>query len=191
MSGEMDKPVILIGGTAGTGKSRLAHELCSHLAIDHRLGTGFIREIVKSQYPAAACPELHSFTFRSERPIDNLIAQARRLLSAVTACIERARNEGTSLVVEGNHLIPELYCEARVDLFIVLSAPAPEEHLRRLGGPSHLRRRTTRSDFENVRRIDEWLRAEAAQYGVPYRPYTNNLADFAAALQSRLNGRTL
>ena len=182
----MDKPLILIGGTAGTGKSRLAHELCSRLAIDHRLGTGFIREIVKSQYSAEACPELHSFTFRSERPVDNLVAQARRLHDAVTACIERARVEGTSLVIEGNHLIPELYCEARVDLFVVLSAPAPEEHLRRLRGPSHLKRLTTASDFGNVRRIDEWLRNEALRHGVPYRPYADNLADFAAIVQSKL-----
>jgi 2-phosphoglycerate kinase len=188
MSPQMDKPVILIGGTAGTGKSRLAHELCSHLAIDHRLGTGFIREIVKSQYSAAACPELHSFTFRSERPIDNLVAQARRLHGAVMACIERARNEGTSIVIEGNHLIPELYCNSQVDLFVVLSAPAPEEHLRRLRGPSHLKRHLSADDFNNVRRIDEWLRSEALGHGVPYRPYAENLADFAPILQSKLDG---
>src|ERR1700722_6569504 len=187
----MDKPIILIGGTAGTGKSRLAQELCSHLAIDHRLGTGFIREIVKSQYSAADCPELHSFTFRSERPVDNLVAQAQRLHAAVAACIERARNEGTSIVLEGNHLIPELYCDAQVDLFVVLSAPAPEEHLRRLRGPSHLKRHLSTDDFNKVRRIDEWLRSEALRHAVPYRPYTDNLADFALIMRSKLHARAL
>jgi 2-phosphoglycerate kinase len=187
----MDKLVILIGGTAGTGKSRLAHELCSRLAIDHRIGTGFIREIVKSQYSAAACPELHSFTFRAERPVDNLAAQARRLHSAVSACIERAQEEGTSIVIEGNHLIPELYWDAQVDLFVVLSAPAPEEHLRRLRGPSHQNRRLSADDFNNVRRIDEWLRREVLRHGVPYRPYADNLADFADLIRSRPGGRTL
>jgi 2-phosphoglycerate kinase len=187
----MHKPVILLGGTAGTGKSKLAHELCTHLAIDHRLGTGFIREIVKSQSSAAACPELHSFTFRSERPVDNLVAQARRLHAAVTACIERARHEGTSIVIEGNHLIPELSCDAQIDLFVVLSAPAPEEHLRRLRGPSHLKRHLSADDFNNVRRIDEWLRSEALRHGIPYRPYADNLADFARIMRLRRDDRAL
>jgi 2-phosphoglycerate kinase len=184
----MDKPVILIGGTAGTGKSTLARELCSRLAIDHRIGTGFIREIVKTQHPADECPELHSFSFRSDKPIDNLASQARRLHPAVSACIERARNEGTSLVIEGNHLLPELYCTTAADLFVVLSAPDPMEHRRRLNGPSHLKRRLGESDFANVRLIDEWLRVEAGRCGVPYLPFADNLALFTNALQGKLNG---
>jgi 2-phosphoglycerate kinase len=174
----MEKPIILIGGTAGTGKSTLAGELCASLALDHRLGTGFIREIVKSQYREEDCRELFSFTFRAERPIDNLVAQAARLRSAVEACIYRARTEGTSLVIEGNHLLPALYRNAAADLFVVLTAPERKEDLRRLQGPSHQNRRTTASDFDNVRLIDEYLRMEAARSGIPYMLYTDNVAGF-------------
>lgn len=175
----------MIGGTAGTGKSRLAHELCSHLGLDHRIGTGFIREIVKSQFPQAQCPELHRFTFRAERPIENLIAQARRIHGAVSACIERARKEGTSLVIEGNHLIPELYRDASADLFVVLAAPEAAEHQRRLCGPSHFNRRISASDFHNVRLLDGYLRSEAERWGVARIAYADSLDDFIAALRSR------
>jgi 2-phosphoglycerate kinase len=180
----MLKPVILIGGTAGTGKSTLAGKLCSNLGLDHRIGTGFIREIVKSQHRREDCPELHRFTFRAERPIDNLMEQAERLRPAIIACIERAKTEGTSLVIEGNHLLPALYRNTTVDLFVVLAAPERGEHLRRLQGPSHQNRRTSASDFENVRRIDEYFRSEAKRCAVPYVLYTDNLESFITRLPS-------
>ena len=43
----MTKKIILIGGVAGTGKTSIARKICNDYNIDHRLGTGFIREIVK------------------------------------------------------------------------------------------------------------------------------------------------
>lgn len=187
----MRKPIFLIGGTAGTGKSMLARELCSCLGIDHRLGTGFIREIVKSQFSENVCPELYRFTFRSEQPVDNVIAQAKRLYPAITACIQRARREGTSLVIEGNHLIPELYATMDVDLYFVLSAPDGPEHLRRLRGPSHTNRDITLADLDNVRCIDDYLRLETRQHGIPYLSYTDNLASFVALLDEKRVGHVL
>ena len=174
----MAKPIILIGGTAGTGKSTLARELCGAMGIDHRLGTGFIREIVKSYNTEKSAPELFSFTFHSKRPVDNLIAQARRLQPAIDGCIKRARDEGTSLVIEGNHLIPALYHDAPVDHYVLLGAPNEEELLSRLHGPSHSKRNIGREDFRNVLRIDDYLRAEASHHGIEFIVYTNNLARF-------------
>lgn len=181
----MRKPVILIGGTAGTGKSTLARELGYRCGIDHRLGTGFIREIVKSQFSETLCPELYRFTFRAEDPVNNLRGQARRLHPAITACIRRAQTEGTSLVIEGNHLIPELYATVEVDLYFVLSAPDVPEHLRRLRGPSHTNREITMTDVDNVRRIDQYLRAETQNHGTPYLAYADNLASFVALLNDK------
>lgn len=109
------KPIILIGGTSGTGKTTLARKLCSSLDIDHRLGSGFIREIVKTH---SSYSHLNTFTFRSDDPVKSLVAQAITLQPFVLACIERARNEGTSLIIEGTHLIPDLYSQDIYDVFL-------------------------------------------------------------------------
>lgn len=175
----MQKPIILVGGTAGTGKSTLARELGTRLEIDHRLGTGFIREVLRSETSQTKDPDLFTFTFRSENPIKTLVAQARRLRPAVLSCIRRARNEGTSLIIEGNHLLPELYLDADVDLYVVLSAPSLDEHLRRLQGPSHLKRNISADDFKNAVMINEYFRAEARKFSLPFLLYEDNLEDFA------------
>ncbi|HKD69166.1 MAG TPA: AAA family ATPase [Candidatus Binataceae bacterium] len=182
----MAKPIVLIGGTAGTGKSTLARELAWEMRFDHRLGTGFLREVAKSYHSVETAPDLYSFTFRAENPIDHLIAQARVLKPAIDACITRARNEGTSLVIEGNHLIPALYHDAQVDLFIVLCAPEAAEHHVRLHGQSHAKRRLSESDIINVRGIDEYLRAEASRYGVPSILYADNFGEFVDLLNTRM-----
>jgi 2-phosphoglycerate kinase len=180
----MAKPVVLIGGTAGTGKSTLARELAWEMRFDHRLGTGFLREVARTYHSAESAPDLYTFTFRAENPIDHLLAQARLLKPAIDACIARARNEGTSLVLEGNHLIPELYQDAPVDLYVVLSAPAPGEHQARLHGQSHVKRRLTESDFANVRAIDKYFRAEAKRCGIPLVLYANNFHEIVALVQA-------
>ena len=177
------KPIILIGGTAGTGKTTLASELSWRLGLDHRIGTGFIREIVKSQHRREDCMELHGFTFRSEQPVANIVAQAQRLRPAIIACVERARREGTSLLVEGTHLLPAFYHDVMVDLFAVLAAPDSEEHKRRLCGPSHLHRQTTEADLANVRLIDQYLGREAARWGIRYESYAAGVDEFIVALR--------
>lgn len=184
----MLKPIVLIGGTAGTGKSTLAQELAWEMRFDHRLGTGFLREVAKSFHSRADAPELYSFTFHAERPIDNLIAQARVMKPAIDACIARARNEGTSLVIEGNHLIPELYSDAPVDFYVILSAPEAREHRMRLHGESHANRRLSESDIGNVRQIDDYLRAEAIRFGIPLILYANNFGHIVSLLKLRMEG---
>jgi 2-phosphoglycerate kinase len=179
------KPIILIGGTAGTGKTTLASELSWRLSLDHRIGTGFIREIVKSQHHKEDCLELHGFTFRAAQPVANIIAQAQRLRPAILACIERARREGTSLLVEGTHLLPLLYHDVSVDLFTVLAAPELEEHRRRLRGPSHLHRQTTDTDLANVRLIDQYLGDDSAKCEIRYEPYDSGVEKFMRFLRER------
>jgi 2-phosphoglycerate kinase len=184
----MAKPIVLIGGTAGTGKSTLARKWAWEMRFDHRLGTGFLREVAKSYISVETAPDLYSFTFRAENPIEHLIAQARVLKPAIDACIARARNEGTSLVIEGNHLIPALYRDAPVDLYIVLSAPRAPEHQARLHGESHSRRRLSEADFANVRLLDDYLCEEAVRYGVPLVLYTDNFVQITDLLKARMKG---
>jgi len=65
----MQKPIILIGGTAGTGKSTLARELSSRLKIDHRLGTGFMREVLRSETSQAKDPDCPSASSPARRVV--------------------------------------------------------------------------------------------------------------------------
>jgi 2-phosphoglycerate kinase len=179
----MRKPIFLVGGAPGTGKSTLAARLSDRLAIDHRIGSGFIRAIVQSEVTPELEPGLFSMTFQSDDPVAHLEAQARRLHRAVTACIDRARREGTSLVVEGSHLIPSLYADAPVDLFVVLAAPAPGDHLSRLRGPTHVNRTISDRDLPKIRELDLYYRQEADRWGIPAVVY-DDLGSIIALMDS-------
>ncbi|MBV8358825.1 MAG: hypothetical protein JO189_12940, partial [Deltaproteobacteria bacterium] len=82
-------------------------------------------------------------------------------------------------------LLPSLYHNVTVDLFVVLAAPELEEHKRRLRGPSHLHRQTTDADLANVRLIDQYLGSEAARWGIRYEPYGSGVERFMRELHER------
>ena len=183
---EDDPLIVLIGGTAGCGKTTLANRLVAHLDLDHRIGTGFIRAVLQSQTDPAVDPLLFRHTYESDDPLGNLQAQALRLLPAVRSCVDRARAEGTSLVVEGTHLLPDLYHDAGAR-FVVLEPPDPIEHRRRLHG-RHARRSITIGDLAAARAIGDLYRSEAARLGVPSLHYGDNLAEIASLLAARPPG---
>jgi 2-phosphoglycerate kinase len=178
------KPVVLVGGTAGSGKSSLANQLCARLSIDHRIGTGFIRAVLCSETSPERDPELFSFTFHAEDPVAHLQIQAERLRPAVLACIRRAQDEGTSLVIEGPHLLPSMYAQLPVAAFFVLGAPPPVEHRDRLHGLTHARRRISDQDWHNARLLDAHIAADAERHGVPRLVYRDNFEDFAALVSA-------
>ncbi len=161
------KPVIFLAGAPGTGKSTLANLLVSKLDLDHRIGTGFIRAILQSEANEETEPLLYSMTFESEDPSARVIWQANRLRAAVTACVDRARREGTSLVVEGSHLLPTVYRDLPVDVFVTLSAPRDPEHARRISGHRHTQRTVSAEGINRIREIDHLFRVDAANAGIP------------------------
>ncbi len=162
----MNKPIILIGGTAGTGKTTLARDLCNLLCIDHRLGTGFIREVIKAETSEKKEPYLFRFTFEGNDPIHNIREQAIRMYSAIKLCIERAKNEGTSLIIEGNHLLPELYQHIQAnDLYILKSFANYKETI---SNSTHTKRILSQKDIEGILKIDEYLKNETKKLSLPY-----------------------
>jgi 2-phosphoglycerate kinase len=176
------KPVILLGGAPGTGKSTLANLLVSRLDLDHRIGTGFIRAILQSEVSEASEPLLFSRTFEAEDPTARVMWQARRIRAAVLACVDRARREGTSLVVEGSHLLPSVYADLPVDVFAILAAPPESEHTRRIGGHRHTQRILGAEDLDAIRQIDKFYRLDADRAGVPVLATDAAVEDVVEAL---------
>jgi 2-phosphoglycerate kinase len=161
------KPILLIGGASGTGKSTLANLVLARLDLDHRIGTGFIRAVLQAEASEVTEPQLFSTTFGADDPVGRVVWQARRLRAAVASCVDRARREGTSLVIEGSHLLPSVYADLAVDAFAVLAAPPATEHVLRIGGHRHTRRLVGADDVRRIREIDELYRREAEALGVP------------------------
>jgi 2-phosphoglycerate kinase len=176
------KPVILLGGAPGTGKSTVANRLMSRLDLDHRIGTGFIRAILQAETTREAEPELFSMTFESEDPAARLIWQARRLRTAVAACVDRAQREGTSLVIEGSHLLPSVYHKLPADAFAILAAPTETEHLSRIGGHRHTRRTVESEAVRRILQIDELFCTDAGLTGVPVLPGDAPVEDLVESL---------
>jgi 2-phosphoglycerate kinase len=105
--------VVLIGGGTGVGKSTVASELAGELGITRVSSTDFIREILRSVVPETMAPELARSSFELDQGAaptahSEFERQAQQVLVGVRAEIERAVREGTSLILEGIHLLPGL-----------------------------------------------------------------------------------
>ena len=95
--------IVLIGGASGTGKTHLARKLAEDLRFHHTLGSGFVREICRNFITNDQNPYLHSYSF--ERLLDLkgyslLKAQSEPMVNSIISCIERAKREGTRLIIE-------------------------------------------------------------------------------------------
>jgi 2-phosphoglycerate kinase len=178
---DTDPLIVLIGGTAGCGKTTLANDVLARFDLDHRLGTGFIRAVLQSQTSPTSEPALFTRSYQSNDPVRHIRAQSGRLRPAVWACIERARADGTSLVVEGTHLLPELYHDVGA-CFVVLEPPDPDEHRRRLVGHRHTRRSISLDDVTHIREIGRFYMEQAIRFGIPTLRFSDNFDDVIAAL---------
>jgi 2-phosphoglycerate kinase len=115
---EIDEPVILlIGGSTGTGKSTVATEAAYRLGITRVTSTDFIRQTMRAFFSHEFMPSIHYSSFEAAAALrspedaeDPLIAgfleQTRNVLVGVRASIDRALQEGWSMVLEGVHVVP-------------------------------------------------------------------------------------
>ncbi len=170
-----EQVIILIGGTAGTGKTTLSNKLAYQLNITHRQGTGLVRTIIQTETTQQEDPLLYQFTFQGENVLETYKEQAARLYHAITGCIERARREGFSLIIEGSHLAPELYSKLlittdqnlRINELYILK-PHKRMHEEMVRGNTHRTRTVSDQEFTGIRTIDAYLKEQARKYHVPY-----------------------
>jgi 2-phosphoglycerate kinase len=114
---ELDLPImILVGGATGTGKSTVATEIAYRLGITRVTSTDSIRQTMRAFFSHEFMPSIHYSSFEAGLAVpdadDPLVAgfleQSRQVLAGVRASIDRALQEGWSMVLEGVHLVPGL-----------------------------------------------------------------------------------
>jgi len=122
--------VLLVGGATGTGKSTVATEAAHRLGITRVTSTDFIRQTIRAYFPPSEMPAVHVSSFEAGAEA-GFLEQTRRVLVGVEASIERALNEGWSMVIEGVHLVPGFMpteFEGALVVHAVLRVDSADEH---------------------------------------------------------------
>jgi 2-phosphoglycerate kinase len=117
---ELDQPVILlVGGGTGTGKSTVATEVAYRLGITRVTSTDFVRQTMRAFFAKEFMPSIHYSSFEAglgltkaeeeesgDAALLGFLDQTRNVLTGVEAALQRALDEGWSMVLEGVHLVP-------------------------------------------------------------------------------------
>jgi 2-phosphoglycerate kinase len=185
---ELDLPIILlVGGATGTGKSTVATDVAYRLGITRVTSTDFVRQTMRAFFSQEFMPAIHHSSFEAGRAmageeadanqavLDGFLEQTREVLVGVRAAIDRALEEGWSIVLEGVHLVPGMLpkeIEGALVVDCVLAIDDAEAHA------SHFWIRDTDSEgvrpyekyldaFEDIRLIQTYILGRARKHGVP------------------------
>ena len=188
----LDRPlVVLIGGSTGVGKSTIATQLAARLGIVRFVATDAIREVMRSMFSPELMPTLHTSSFEADaalrepptREVDPLIVGFREQTAAVAvgihALIERAALEGTSIIIEGAHVVPgffdlEAFAGRILAVPFVISVDDEERHRSHFGareeGISARPAARYANGFANIRRLQTYVKGQALSHDVPVIP---------------------
>jgi 2-phosphoglycerate kinase len=197
---ELDLPiVILIGGATGTGKSTVATEIAYRLGITRVNSTDFIRQTMRAFFSHDFMPSIHYSSFEAGVAMpeadDPLVAgfleQSRNVLVGVQASIERALQEGWSMVLEGVHLVPGLLpaieggAVSSACVLKICDETAHAQHFfsREAGGAERPMAKYL-DRFDEIRRLQDYIAGRAERRGVPV--IENESADAATAAVAEL-----
>ena len=186
------KPLILlIGGTAGTGKSTVATALASRLEIVRYQSTDMLREVMRMMIPERLMPVLHRSSFnagealpvapctdkmKESRIIAGFRTQADLLSVPCEAVIQRGLKEKVSLLLEGVHVQPSMLKQIPEDndavvIHVMLAVLKQKELKKRIKGRSTNvpQRRSERylANFDAIWHLQTYLLDEADQHDVP------------------------
>jgi 2-phosphoglycerate kinase len=173
--------VIVIGGATGTGKSTVATEAAHRLGITRLTSTDSIRQTMRAFFSREFMPTIHYSSFEagaavpdSDDPLTaGFIEQSRNVLVGVRASIDRALEEGWSIILEGVHLVPGLFpvdVEGAVFCPCVLSIEDETTHAQHFfsrSGGSERPLATYLDHFAEIRRLQRFIVGRAEREGVP------------------------
>ena len=183
--------VVLIGGATGVGKSTIATQLAVRLGIVRVVATDAVREVMRALFTSELMPTLYTSSFDADsalrepppRPADRVIVGFREQTAAVAvgirALVERAAVEGTSIVIEGAHMVPGFvdlgpYEDRVLPVPVVITVDDEEVHrshfvARSADWSSRPYERYQRG-FPNIRKVQKYIKSQALSHGVPIIP---------------------
>jgi 2-phosphoglycerate kinase len=185
---DLDLPIILlVGGGTGTGKSSVATDVAYRLGITRVTSTDFVRQTMRAFFSREFMPAIHYSSFEAGRAtaeeedddvgkavVDGFLEQTRDVLVGVAASIDRALQEGWSMVLEGVHLVPGIVppIEGALVVQCVLSIETVEEHRAHFLIRDFTTEGVRHHDkyieaLEDIRRIQEHIVRRAERTGVP------------------------
>ncbi|GIS88750.1 MAG: hypothetical protein CM1200mP18_14600 [Gammaproteobacteria bacterium] len=155
--------IIMIGGTAGVGKSTLSAEIATLFNITRYQSTDMLREVMRTMVAVQLMPELHESSFNawkalpahqehspsSKRVIDGYHRQADLVEVAAEAVLQRALRENVSLLLEGVHVRPSLINKIPHDSNAIVTQNLFS------GSPTRNSSSVSSKDDQKARRIEE------------------------------------
>lgn len=209
----MDVPlVVLIGGATGVGKSTIATQLAARLGIVRVVATDAVREVMRSMFSPELMPTLHTSSFQADtallepptRESEALIVGFREQTAAVSvgvnALIERAALEGTSIILEGAHIVPgffdtDRFADRILAVSFVVGVQDEVRHMlhfaaRENSVASRPAKRYSEG-FTNIRRIQRYVQSQAVAHDVPVLDNLSFDSTIAAAIDLVMQKATL
>jgi 2-phosphoglycerate kinase len=182
--------IVLVGGPTGAGKSTIATRLGARLGFTRIVPTDAVREVMRNVFAAQLMPTLYVSSFQAHTVLrapvpedhDPVVVGFRQQAEAVAVgligLIDRAVRERTDVIVEGVHLLPGLFGSLSQDwskeavvTHVILVAPDRDTHVAQLqarGWETDVHHPNRYLEhFEEIRRIQRYIRRLATTYGVP------------------------
>ena len=184
--------ILLIGGTAGCGKSTISTALANRLDIVRTQSTDMLREVMRMMIPQRLLPVLHESSFNAWQtlPVDQgataedhgkllvngFLTQSELLSVPCEAVMQRAVKERISVLLEGVHITPSLLQKVPgnspvVVVHITLAVLKQKELKKRIKGRNVLVPGRSSVEhpatFFDIWRLQEYLLNEADQQDVP------------------------
>jgi 2-phosphoglycerate kinase len=179
--------IILLGGTAGTGKSTLAVELAHRLGITRVISTDSVREVMRIMFSPELMPTIHKSSFnawqvydlprsvRDDIVIAAFLEQTLRVTAGIYALMDRALNERLSTIIDGVHVVPGLikrdYGEKAMVCQMVITTEDEAIHRERF--KIRGRQASTRdakkylANFDSIRKIQDFVVMQAHKQKTP------------------------